>query len=58
MEARCARCGWRRDVHEEHEDYVGKLRWSSQREKAERSVKMADEMKQKIAECKTGAGRT
>ena len=45
-------------MHEEHEDYVGKLRWSSQREKAERSVKMADEMKQKIAECKTGAGRT
>ena len=77
-----ARCGWRRDVHEEHEDYVGKLRWSSRREKGQyrsndareddvrkltlssrqekgrKERKMADEMKQKIAECKTGTGRT
>ena len=33
---------------------MGELTWSSRREKAERSVKIADEMKQKIAECKTG----
>ena len=35
---RCLISRWRRDVrdvHEEHKDYVGKLRWSSRREKGQ-----------------------